>query len=206
MGAMALDAILAPGLDGELAARLLDLTSDVAAAVDRDGVVVQANPALVCAAGRAPAGLPAELVVPPGDRLRARAAVRRVLDGEQGVELELRVGSRPTGWRWVLVTLGFDHAGGLLYGIGKDVTEYRRSERRLAQAEDIFRSLAGAAPNGVFAADARGEASYVNERLAQILGRDGEELLGHGWVTALAPEDRERLRGAARDGPLELRV
>src|SRR4051812_44039310 len=206
MGAMALDAIFAPGLDGELAARLLELTSDVAAAVDRDGVVVQANPALVRAAGRDPAGLPAELVVHPGDRLRARAAVRRVLDGEMGVELELRVGSRPTGWRWVLVTLGADRAGGLLYGIGKDVTEYRRSERRLARAEDIFRSLAGAAPNGVFAADARGEASYVNERLARILGRDGEELLGDGWLDSLPAGERERLRDAGRDGPVELRV
>src|SRR4051812_3913227 len=206
MGAMALDAIFAPGLDGELAARLLELTSDVAAAVDRDGVVVQANPALVRAAGRDPAGLPAELLVHPGDRLRARAAVRRVHDGEQGVELELRVGSRVTSWRWVLVTLGADRIGGLLYGIGKDVTEYRRSERRLARAEDIFRSLAGAAPNGVFAADAHGEASYVNERLAQILGREGEELLGRGWLDALPDDERERLRGAERDGPVELRV
>src|SRR3954451_18527726 len=206
MGAMALDAIFAPGLDGELAARLLELTSDVAAAVDRDGIVVQANPALVRAAGRDPAGLSAELLVHPEDRLRGRAAVRRVLDGEQGVEFELRVGSRRTGWRWVLVTLGADRAAGLLYGIGKDVTEYRRSERRLAQAEDIFGSLAGAAPNGVFAADARGEASYVNDRLAQILGRDGEELLGLGWLDALPPDERARLRGAERDGPVELRI
>src|SRR4051812_42004486 len=204
MGAMALDAIFAPGLDGELAARLLDLTSDVAAAVDHDGVVVQANPALVRAAGRDPAGLSAELLVHPEDRLRGRAAVRRVLDGEQGVEFELRVGSRRTGWRWVLVTLGADRLAGLLYGIGKDVTEYRRSERRLAQAEDIFRSLAGAAPNGVFAADARGEASYVNERLAEILGRDGEDLLGHGWLVAVPRAERERLRGL--DGPVELRI
>src|SRR3954465_14101711 len=206
MGAMALDAIFAPGLDGELAARLLELTSDVAAAVGRDGWVVRPTPARVRAPGRDPAGLPAELLVHPGDRLRARAAVRRVLDGEMGVELALRVCSRPTGWRWVLVTLGADRAGGLLYGIGKDVTEYRRSERRLARAEDIFRSLAGAAPNGVFAADARGEASYVNERLAQILGRDGEELLGLGWLDALPPDERARLRGAERDGPVELRI
>src|SRR3954469_14460626 len=204
MGAMALDAIFAPGLDSELAARLLDLTSDVAAAVDRVGVVVQANPALVRAAGRDPAGLQAEVLVHPEDRLRARAAVRRVHDGEQGVELELRVGSRVTSWRWVLVSLGADRIGGLLYGIGKDVTEYRRSERRLAQAEDIFRSLAGAAPNGVFAADARGEASYVNERLAEILGRDGEDLLGHGWLDAVPRAERERLRGL--DGPVELRI
>src|SRR2546421_11022 len=118
---MALDAILAPGLDGELAARLLELTSDVAAAVDRDGVVVQANPALV-------------------------------------------------------------------------------------RAADIFRSLAGAAPNGVFAADARGEAAYVNERLAEILGRDGEEVLGFGWLDSLPDDERARLRDAERDGPVELRI
>src|SRR3954454_5615519 len=76
MGAMALDAIFAPGLDGELAARLLELTSDVAAAVDRDGVVVQANPALVRAAGRDPAGLPSEVLVHPEDRLRGRGGGR----------------------------------------------------------------------------------------------------------------------------------
>src|SRR4051794_19107396 len=84
VGAMALDAIVAPGLDGELAARLLDLTSDVAAAADRRGIVVQANPALVRAAGRDPSGLEALLLVHPEDRLRARAAARRVIDGEQG--------------------------------------------------------------------------------------------------------------------------
>src|SRR3954451_2315379 len=114
MGAMALDAIFAPGLDGELAARLLDLTSDVAAAVDRRGIVVQANPALVRAAGRDPSGLRALLLVHPAERLRSRAAARRVIDGEQGVELELRIGSRPTGWRWVLLTLGADRPAGLV--------------------------------------------------------------------------------------------
>src|SRR3954464_10895142 len=76
MGAMALDAIFAPGLDGELAARLLELTSDVAAAVDRDGVAVQANPALVRAAGRDPAGLPREPLVEPGERPGGRAPRR----------------------------------------------------------------------------------------------------------------------------------
>jgi diguanylate cyclase (GGDEF)-like protein/PAS domain S-box-containing protein len=174
------------------AARLLEITSDLAVAFDADGVVLHANPAFVRAAGREPRNLPVELFVHPDDRARARAAVRRVRDGEAGVELELRVGGRVPGWRWLLATLGADED--TLYALGKDVTEYRRSERRLAQAQDTFRSLAAAAPNGVWAADARGSVSYVNERLAEICGREGHSLLGHGWLSAVPLPEREALK------------
>jgi Amt family ammonium transporter len=182
------------------ATRLLALTSDLAVAFSPDGTVLSANPAFARAAGRDPIKHPLSLFIHPEDHARAKAGVRRLLDGEPGVELEVRAGARVTGWRWVLATLGAD--GDVLYAIGKDVTEYRRSERRLAHAEDVFRSMAAAAPNGVFAADARGSVSYVNERLADILGRDGEALLGHRWLAAVPPSER----GVERTPPAELRI
>ena len=182
------------------AARLLALTRDLAVAFGPDGRVRGANPAFARAAGRDPSGLDIALFVHRDDRERARAAVRRLRDGEHGVELELRVGSRVAGWRWVLATLGAD--GDEVLALGKDVTEYRRSERRAAHAEDTFRSLAAAAPNGVWAADARGSLSYVNERLAEIAGRPSEALLGHGWLAAVAPRERRRLRATPAELPI----
>jgi PAS domain S-box-containing protein len=57
-----------------------------------------------------------------------------------------------------------------------------------------FRALAGAAPVGIFHADADGRCLYTNERWCEITGLSADEALGDGWARALHPDDRERVQ------------
>ena len=49
------------------------------------------------------------------------------------------------------------------------------------------------APIGIFRADVPGEAMFINERAAQVMGKSTSELVGAGWQSLVHEEDRERL-------------
>ncbi len=92
----------------------------------------------------------------------------------------------------------------------RDVSDARRAERALAASEARFRGLARAAPVGIFEADAAGECRYVNDRWCRIAGLSAAEAAGSGWLRALHPGDRARVREAwaaavAGDAPFEQR-
>jgi PAS domain S-box-containing protein len=92
----------------------------------------------------------------------------------------------------------------------RDVTEGRRAQRLLAESEARFRELAAAAPVGIFQTDAEGRCLYVNDRWSEIASMSSTEASGAGWLRALHPGDRARVRQAWRDAvagrqPFELR-
>ncbi len=87
----------------------------------------------------------------------------------------------------------------LFTAILRDVSETRRAQRLLAESETRFRGLAAAAPVGIFQADAEGKCQYVNERWSDIAGMSAAEALGTGWLRALHPVDRARVRQAWRE-------
>lgn len=84
-------------------------------------------------------------------------------------------------------------------------TGRRRAEIEVAQAttslrdqEQRFRTLAAAAPIGIFLTDATGEVSYANQRLAAILGVPREALLDDGLWRFLQPDATARGRLLSR--------
>ncbi len=81
----------------------------------------------------------------------------------------------------------------------RDVTEMRRAAALLAESEARFRGLAAAAPVGIFQADLDGRLGYVNERWCEIAGMLADEAAGMGWMRAVHPGDRSRVRQAWRE-------
>ena len=81
----------------------------------------------------------------------------------------------------------------------RDVSAARRAQRLLAESEARFRGLAATAPVGIFQADAQGLVQYVNERWCDIAGMSASEAVGSGWLRALHPADRARVRQAWHD-------
>jgi formate hydrogenlyase transcriptional activator len=57
----------------------------------------------------------------------------------------------------------------------------------------IVRAMCDAAPFGIFLAGQRGECLYINPTTQKITGLSPEAAMGRGWVSALHPEDRERI-------------
>jgi len=70
--------------------------------------------------------------------------------------------------------------------------------RRLAIVQRAFKDLgqldiASMAPGGILSAEVPGDAIYVNERAAKLIGRPVEDCLGKGWQSAVHEDDRDRL-------------
>lgn len=87
--------------------------------------------------------------------------------------------------------------------LGIDVREQRSTERRLAALERRFRTMAETVPDILFTADAEGRADYVNERFYRTTGCPPGSALGHGWLGALHPDDREHARSVWREAVAE---
>jgi len=82
-------------------------------------------------------------------------------------------------------------------GVARTV-ERKRVDGALHAAEARFRTMCDASPLGIFIAGEKGQCLYINPAGEAIMGLTHSDSLGHGWMNALHPEDRERV--AARWG------
>jgi PAS domain S-box-containing protein len=60
----------------------------------------------------------------------------------------------------------------------------------LALSEARYHEIADGAPAAAWLSRADGALIYINRALVETLGRPRMELLGHGWIDAIDPEDR----------------
>lgn len=123
----------------------------------------------------------------------------------------------------VLLTVNalIDHNGEItgFLGVAKDITEQlaaeevvRRSQARLAEAEQRSRLLLECAGDGIYGLDRRGRTVFVNPAAARMLGYEVEELIGtpmhklvhhsHADGTPYAPKDCP-MYAAFRDGQVQ---
>lgn len=73
------------------------------------------------------------------------------------------------------------------------VMESRRNAQALIISESRFRTLSDASPLGIFATDAEGAFTYVNQRWLHIFGINEVDSVGDGWERALIPEIRTQI-------------
>ncbi|NTU60371.1 MAG: PAS domain S-box protein, partial [Deltaproteobacteria bacterium] len=85
----------------------------------------------------------------------------------------------------------------LLYCIVHDVTDRRQAEEGLRESERKYRNLVELAQEGIWAIDADAATTFVNPRMAAILGYEPEEMLGRSLFSFMDEEHaREALRRA----------
>jgi PAS domain S-box-containing protein len=95
-------------------------------------------------------------------------------------------------------------------GVGavwRDITTLRIAERRVADSEAKYRELADGTPAAAWLTRPDGRLEFINQAMADAVGRSRDELLGLRWQEAIDPEDRERLeeirrRARTRRAPL----
>ncbi|MEN3334596.1 MAG: hypothetical protein V7641_3961 [Blastocatellia bacterium] len=66
----------------------------------------------------------------------------------------------------------------LVRGLARDVTEQKRAEAALRESEAQYRRLLETTYEGVWVFDAAQRTTYVNQRLAEMLGVSAEEMIG----------------------------
>ncbi len=123
------------------------------------------------------AQLRAQLQRSEADRQQAETALRQANN-----ELERRVEERTA----ELMTMNQDLQATLL--------ERQQTEAFLKESESRFRSLSESSPIGVFQTDLADKCLYTNTCWQEIAGLTLEESLGDGWINAIHPDDRQRVR------------
>jgi PAS domain S-box-containing protein len=79
--------------------------------------------------------------------------------------------------------------------LARDVTDRVRAERGRIASEGLFRTLAHAAPVGIYRI-VGGRCVYANDRLCEITGLSREAAVTGGWWTCVHPDDLARTRTA----------
>lgn len=135
--------------------------------------------------------------VHPDDRDFVRESVGRVLDG-QPTDIEYRI-LKDDETRWVRVKRQpvFDDNGAVvrIAGFTRDVTDRKERERGLERYETIVEALG----DPIYAVDADGCYSFVNEAFVEETGYGRKEILGRHVSTILPETNVERGRTIVRE-------
>jgi PAS domain S-box-containing protein len=156
-------------------------------------------------------------VTHPDDLAESRRLTEALLNGSvPSFRLEKRYLARSgaTIWANTTATIIRNKAAGKAQGlvIVEDVSERRRDTVALQQSEERFRRIVETASEGIWMLDAGCRTTFVNGRLAEILGYPVAELLGRPTEDFIFPEDlpaharRVALRARGESDTYELRL
>ena len=180
-------------------------SSDIMAIVDTEGLLVYASPATERILGLDTAPLIGTDVfdlIHPEDRAHAASGFDLDRGGKRTHRVEFRLRHADGSWRVVEAVatnlLDDPSVRGIVIS-ARDLTDRRRAEGELREAQERFRSAFENAPIGMALMALDGRLFRVNRALAHILGRSGRELLGSSVVDLSHPEDLSDLRASMRE-------
>jgi PAS domain S-box-containing protein len=161
--------------------RLFTLTPDLITVAGFDGFWKRVNPAFETRLGyteREALARPYLEFVHPDDRERTEAQALRLAEGKTIIAFENRLVCKDGSYRWIEWAATPVPGEGVLYGVGRDVTERRQAEselRRLAGEQAARRRVAtlvatGVSPAEVFSAVAE-EVERLLDAQATAIGR-----------------------------------
>ncbi len=184
---------------------LLGEARDIIAIVGADGTVTYLSPAADRSLGRSSARLvgtnPLSWVHPDDrEQLAALLAARVGVDGDPG-RTEFRVPHESGSWvalEAVSANMLDDPSVEGVVLTCRDITERKRAEAELREAQERFRSAFDYAPIGMALASLEGRYFRVNRALACMLGRAHDELTGASMMTLTHPTDRKSSQEAMR--------
>ena len=106
-----------------------------------------------------------------------------------GYRLEKRFRHKDGSLVWVAVNVGLarDERGRPLHTVAHmdDVTERKRAEQALRASEQRYRGLVETTHEGVWSMNAVGTTTYVNPRMASMLGYEPHEMIGRAYFDFL---------------------
>src|SRR4029078_4608339 len=141
-------------------------------------------------------------LIHPEDRDAARHGLQFTRDGKEGGErIELRLRRADGTWRVVEAVatnlLDDPSVEGIVIS-ARDLTDRRRAEADLREAQERFRSAFEHAPIGMALISIDGRLFRVHRALVQILGRGAPVLLASSMLELCHPDDRDQCREKVR--------
>lgn len=130
----------------------------------------------------------------PDDKQSTINMVQKTMESGENISAhENRLQCKDGSYKWISWSAVPVAEEGLLYAVGRDITNAKQAEVALRESEARYHSLTQAAPVGIFYTDASGNCLYVNDRWCQIAGLKKEQAYGKGWLDAIHPEDQTRV-------------
>ncbi len=151
--------------------RIFELSPDLIVVAGLDGRFRRVNPAFESSLGYAKEDLVGRSVLDtahPDDRELSRRALESLMRGDEVSELEARLMARDGSTRWVHWNARSVIDEGVIYALGRDVTDRRRAEdalRLLADEQSALRRVATLVARGVGAAEIFHAVAYEAGRL-----------------------------------------
>ena len=142
----------------------------------------------------------------PDDRPRVIEAVAEAIARKTPCEVEYRIRRADNGAEvWIMARAhaiyGPDGRAIGMLGVIGDVSQTKAQELMARESEARFRIMADCTPAPAWVTSAAGPIEFVNQAMAEWVGRPREELTGDAWLTLLHPEDLPKVieaRTAAR--------
>ncbi len=95
---------------------------------------------------------------------------------------------------WTDISNSFPVEGWARWGIGLDITDKVTAQDALSRSETDLRAMIDSSPIGINVAQ-DGAACYVNRAMAEMLGFEPPEIVGHKLVEYIHPEDHHLVEG-----------
>jgi diguanylate cyclase (GGDEF)-like protein/PAS domain S-box-containing protein len=177
---------------------LVQHAADMIVVADADGRLTYVSPSFEEELGYHPSQATSVLggeLLHPDDLTRVTGVYATAqAHGGDPQSLELRVLARDGRWRSFDVTitnlLDDPDVAGIVANL-HDITERKKSEMALAEAEDRFRTSFDEAPIGMILVDWTGHVLQANRAFCEIVGRDQDDVTGMSADALTHPDDRQ---------------
>src|SRR5262249_18369946 len=139
----------------------------------------------------------------PEDAVKVNQLLASITPSNPVGTIEHRVVLPDGGVRWQQWTERgiFDEQGRVieLQCVGRDVTQRKHAEDQLMESEAQLRLLTELIPQHIWTAFPGNKTDYCSQRWLDYTGMTIEEVHQQGWMTALHPDDQERVFNAQRE-------
>lgn len=134
-------------------------------------------------------------LIHPEDRAGQQAALDRVLNGHSEI-MEFRLKTRSGHYRWLQCYNRPEWSEDeqrvvRIYGASQDITERKRAEEALRNSEERYRLIVDTAEEGIWTIDADSKTSFVNPKMARMLGSTVSQMIGRSMFEFMDDEGRE---------------
>jgi diguanylate cyclase (GGDEF)-like protein/PAS domain S-box-containing protein len=181
---------------------LVERSADVIVVLDEIGTIRYVNETATARFGQPPESLIGENafeLIHPDDRSRAIESLHRALGVEPGPQepLFVRVRLKDGGWLPAEIVgnnLTSDPAVAAHVIIIRDVTDRDRVDRLLVDTEATYRRIVETAEEGVLQVDDSLRTTFVNRRMAEMLGWERADMIGRKVYDFMDDDERVKVR------------
>jgi PAS domain S-box-containing protein len=133
-------------------------------------------------------------LVHPEDRETVDSSVREAGTGGAGFQLDHRIVRQNGEVRFIhsVGRVAYNAMGEprRMFGTAQDVTDRMLAEKARRESEERYRRIVELSQEGIWTIDAENQTTYVNRRMAEILGYEPEEMIGRSMFDFMDEEGR----------------